>query len=261
MAGGRRRAETGKARGDNKVRHKQVRRGNQMPYKKGQSTLMGFLGMAPVMKATKTRLFGEPYILFGAFLLVCLYLYENGAILGRARSDKLTILAKLFPADLGKEESFINTLQNIAQERLNEYTREFQKEPSSFFDIFYLLELKKAGLSLADTNLKTLKKALGEKCSLKQFEAHIKMSGLEGIGFGSCFLELTEKMYRKGHENINMDVWNEMKEHGATLSEEPTVITLEEQEELVLQMVAAYTSEYYPELLDPLDLRGYVKKE
>jgi hypothetical protein len=231
-----------------------------MPYKEGQPTLIGFLGMAPVMKVTKTRLFGGPYILFGAFLLVCSFLYENGAILGRAKSDKLTILAKLFPADLGKEESFINELQNVAQERLNEYKREFEKEPSSFLDIFYLLELKKVGLSLADTNLKTIRKASEEKYSLKQAEPYIKMFGLEGIGFGSCFPELTEKMYRKGHENINMDVWAEMREHGATLPEEPTIITLEEQEEIVLQMVAAYTSEYYPELLDPLDLRSYLEQ-
>jgi hypothetical protein len=229
-----------------------------MPYKEGQPTLMGFLGMAPVMKATRTQLFGEPYIPFGAFLLVCSFLYENGTILGRARSDKLTILAKLFPTDPGKEENFINELQNVAQERLNEYKREFEKEPSSFLDIFYLLELKKVGLSLADTDLKTLKKALGEKCSLKQFENHIKMSGLEGIGFGSRFPELTERMYRNYHENIDMDKWSEARAHGLTIPEEPTRISLKEQEEAVLQMTAAYASEYYPELLDPLDLRGHL---
>ncbi len=221
---------------------------------------MGFLGIPIVTKVTKTRTFGGPYIYFGGFLMVCSYLYENGAILGRARSDKLTILAKLFPADLGKEENFINELQNIAQKRLNEYEREFQKEPSSFFDIFYLLELKKVGLSLADTNLKTLKKALEEKCSLKQFEAHIKMSGLEGIGFGSCFPELTARMYKNYHENIDVDKWSEARAHGLTIPEEPTRISLQEQEETVLQMTAAYASEYYPELLDPLDLRGYVEE-
>ena len=225
-----------------------------------ERTLMGFLGMVSVMKATKTRLFGGPYIPFGAFLLVCSFLYENGAILGRARSDKLTILAKTFPADPGKEDSFINELQNVARERLNEYKKEFKKEPSSFIDLFYLLELKRLGLSLADTELKTLRKASGERYSLKQAGPYIKMFGLEGIGFGSCFPELTEKMYRKGHENINMDVWTEMKEHGAALPEEPTIISLEEQEQLVLQMVAAYASEHYPELLDPLDLRSFVQE-
>jgi hypothetical protein len=234
--------------------------GNQMPYKEGQPTLFGVLGIVLVTKVTKTRLFGGPYIPFGALLLVCSFLYERGAILGRARSDKLMILAKLFPADPGKEESFINELQNVAQERLNEYKREFEKEPSSFLDIVYLLELKKVGLNLADTDLKTLKKASGEKFSLKQAEPHIKMFGLEGIGFGSQFPELTEKMYRKGHENM-LALINKcgLGEHGAAFPEKPTIITLEEQEELVLQMVANYASGYYPELLDPLDLRGYVE--
>ena len=229
-----------------------------MPYKEGQPTLMGFLGTGPVMKLTKTRLFGGPYIHFGGYLMVCSYLYENGAILGRARSDKLSTLAKMFPADPGKEDSFISELQNVAQERLNEYKREFEKEPNSFLDIFYLLELKRVGLDLADTDLKTLRKASGEKYSLKQAEPYIKMFGLEGIGFGSRFPELTEKLYRNYHESIDMGVWSKWAAR-LGIPEKPTIISLEEQEKTVLQMVAAYASEYYPELLDSLDLRGHLE--
>lgn len=84
------------------------------------------------------------------------------------------------------------------------------------------------------------------------------MFGLEGIGFGSSFPQLTEKMYRNLHESIDMDVWSKWRAHGLAIPEKPTQMTLEEQEALILQMVAAYTSEYYPELLDLLDLRGHL---
>jgi len=68
-------------------------------------------------------------------------------------------------------------------------------------------------------------------------------------------------MYRNAHESIKMDVWYEARAHGLAIPEKPTKISLEEQEGVVLQMVAAYTSEYYPELLDPLDLRCYIDTE
>ena len=228
-----------------------------MPHKEGQPTLMGFLGRVPVMRLTKIRLFGGPYIPFGSFMIVCSLLYETGAILGRARSDKSTILAKIFPTDPSKENSFINELQNKARKRLEEYKKELEKEPTSFRHLFFvLLESKKLGLSLAHTDFKTRIEVCGEKWSLKQAGPYIKMVGLEGIGFGSYFPELTEKMYRYYHESIPMDVWSKGSAAYLDIPEKPTIISLEEQEKTILQMVAAYTSEYYPELLDPLDLRG-----
>jgi len=233
-----------------------------MPYKEGQPTLIGFLAMPRVTKVANKPFFGEPYIPFGSFMIVCSLLYQNGAILGRARSDKLTILAKIFPTDPGKENSFINELQNKARKRLEEYMKELEKEPTSFRHLFFvLLESKKLGLSLAHIDFKTRLEVCGEKWSLKQAKPYIKMVGLEGIGFGSCFPELTEKMYRYEHESIPMDVWSRWRAAGLDLPEKPAITTLEEQERVVLEMVAAYTSEYYPELLGPLDLRSYLDAE
>jgi hypothetical protein len=223
-----------------------------MPYKEGQPTFIGFLSIPVVTKVAKTRLFGGPYVHFGGFLMVCSYLYENGAILGRAKRDKLTELAKMFSIP-GTEVENINSLQEQAKTRL----KKFGGEPSSFYIFFISGELEKLGLSLS-SDLKVLKKAFKEKWSLKTTEPFIKIFGLEGIGFGSSFPELTEKMYRNSYENIDMDVWTKHRAHGLAIPEKPTIISLEEQEKTVLQMVAAYASEYYPELLDPLDLRGYI---
>ena len=101
-------------------------------------------------------------------------------------------------------------------------------------------------------------KACDEKVPLEKAEPSIKAFELEGIGFGSSFPELTEKMYRNTLENIDRDVWAEMRAHGAPITEKPRIVSLEELEEATLQMVVAYASEYYPELIDPLDLRGHL---
>jgi len=238
-----------------------------MPWKEGQSTLMGFLGIPIVTKVAKTRLFGGPYIRFYNLCEVLSYLYTTGAILGRTKRDKLTELAKLFSIP-GTEEENMNWLQEQAKERLEKFRNEVGKEPDTFNEFILFKELESAiGLSMedwfkayADGNTRIMRVA-DEKVPLEKAELSIKLFGLEGVGFGISFPELTEKMYRNSYENIDMDMWSKHRAHGLAIPEKPTIISLEEQEKTVVQMVAAYASEYYPELLDPLDLRGYLDAE
>jgi len=84
------------------------------------------------------------------------------------------------------------------------------------------------------------------------------MFGLEGVGFGSSFPELTEKMYINTYEKVNLDNWARGVAAGIDIPAQPEIVSLEEREEAVLLIVAVYTADYYPELLDPLDLRGYI---
>lgn len=238
-----------------------------MPYKEGQRTLMGFLGIPIVTKASKTRLFGGPYIRFYDLCAVLSYLYTTGAILGRARRNKLSILAKLFSIP-GTEKENIDGLQEEATKRFVKFKNEVGNEPDTFNKFILFRELESAiGLGMEDwfkayTEGDTkIMKVADEKVPLEKAEPVIKKFQLEGIGFGSSFPELTEKMYRNAFENIDMDAWADARAHGLAISEKPTIISLKEQEEIVLQMVAAYTAEYYPELLDPLDLRDYINIE
>ena len=234
-----------------------------MPYKEEQTTLIGFLGIPIVTKAAKTRLFGGPYIRFYNMFEVISYLYMAGAILARARRSKLSILAKMISIP-GREKEFLNWLHKQAKERLEKFRNEVGKEPDTFYDFILTRELKEAGIGIEESfeayqrGDKSMMKAADEKVPLKDAEPLIKSFQLEGIGFGSAFPELTEKLYRNTFEKIDRDSWIEARKYGLAVPEEPTIISLEEQEEIVLQMVAGYASEYYPELLDPLDLRGHL---
>ena len=55
-----------------------------------------------------------------------------------------------------------------------------------------------------------------------------------------------------------MNEWAEARSYGLNIPEKPDIIPLDEREKEILQMVAAYTAEFYPELLDSLDLRNYL---
>ena len=241
-----------------------------MPYKEGQPTFIGFLGIPIVTQAAKKRLFGGPYIRFYDLCGVLSYLYTAGAILGRARQNKLSVLAKLFSIP-GTEKENVDGLQEEAAKRLSNFRSEVGKEPDTFTEFILFRELESAiGLSMKDwlkantkgkiIGNKKIMKVADEKVPLEEAVPSVSMFGLEGIGFGSSFPELTEEMYRNSFENIDMDLWSKHRAVGLAIPEKPDVLNLEEQEKAVLQMVAAYTAEYYPELLDPLDLRGYIQE-
>lgn len=222
---------------------------NKMFKAEPEQTLMGYLGVDIVRKATETRLFGGPYMRFINFLQVVAFLYETGAILGRAKRDKVNILEKML-GEPEREGELIKLWQEKAKERLEK----FGKEPDSFLDFIYSTELAELGLSLTGfPDLKTMRKTLGEKFpATQELELTIKIHGLEGIGFGSSFADLTEKMVRNLYEKIDMDKWSEARAHGVALPEKPRKISFEGREEEVLTEVANYTRQYFPKLLKPL---------
>ena len=69
-----------------------------MPYVEGQLTFIDFLGYQPVMAMAKKRLFGDPYLTFNDYCGVLASVYESAAVVGRAKSDKLSIIEKIVEA-------------------------------------------------------------------------------------------------------------------------------------------------------------------
>jgi len=197
-------------------------------------------------------LFGGHYIRFLPFLDVGGWLYETGAILGRARHDRLEILATML-CEPGREEGFCEWLYDLARKRIAEYGT----EPDSFLRFFTEMELRKARVSLSDP--RQLKRAADMKLSLEQAGTMSQLHFLEGIGFGSAFPDLTERMWRQTYEPIKEDVWDawaDARRHGLHIPvPEGRPPTLEEREQQVLVQVASYATEYFPDLVEPLGLR------
>jgi len=166
-------------------------------------------------------------------------------------------------AQSGTKKKFISVIQKSAQERLDRYREKFREEPDDF--LFFILNgiLERVGLDDVKALEKaTAKKAFNEKWPVEKVELDIKVYGMESIGFGSLFSELTEKMYRNTDKNNDTNAWPEARAYGVAMPEKPSVMeSFEEREKSVLLMVALYAQIYYPELLDTLDFRKIVEEE
>lgn len=235
-----------------------------MPYIKGQPSLPGFFGKPIVHTLVKTRLIGGPYIKMPHFFAVISHMYTIGAVLGRAQKGTILHLFKMVSMPEGEGE-YLDFMQTEAKKRLTAYTVEKGKEPKNFIEFIWWKELEEAvGLSMEEcfealrNKDRRITKAFSEKWSLNKFEFDIKIYFVEGMAFGSIYPKKTEMLYRNAYEKKDTEAWSKVDESGLHIAEKPSMPSLEEQEDIILQMLAAYTSTYYPELLGSLKLKPYL---
>ena len=211
-------------------------------------SLMAYLAMEPVNPVVQRRLFGKPYLLFGNYLVVSWYMYEAGAVLGRAKRDRLVTLERILARGAAaRQGETIRFLQGEAEVQL----RRFGQKPDNFFEFILWRDLD-THRPFADVD--TTRRALDTKVMLEGVEPIIKIWGLEGIGFGSLFPQLTETMYRRGHD-ISAERWSHARRQGLVLPEQPVAVSFEEGEKHILSRVETYTREYFPELVVALGFR------
>ena len=242
-----------------------------MPFKEGQLSLTGSLVEIPLKQALKKQLFGGRYLRFWDYFTFLNFQYESGAILGRAKRDRIDTLMNILVVPGTDAREFAAMMQKQARERLEKFKKELGKAPDTFYEFIFRRELDRV-LAAVGLNLdkvfeeymrgdKEVVKVFDRKVSLKDAWPLIQAYGAEGIGFGGSFPELTETMYKNSSENINMDEWTEVRNKmGVDIPEVPDMLSLEEKEKSVLGLAAVYVAEFWPELLDPLDLRNIIEK-
>jgi hypothetical protein len=244
-----------------------------MPFKEGQPTLTGVLSWLPLKPVVKERRFGGRYLRAFDYFYMLGFQYENCALLGRAYYDKINLLTRMLVREENKVDELVKNLQDVSSNRLNKFRNEVGEEPKSFYHFISMREydsvlVRAFGLPLDELillaarsrEIKEVKKLFDREVPLEVATDKARIYGLEGIGFGSSFPELTEKMYKNAYENVDMDMWTKAREIGVDIPEKPDFIPLEEREKPILTAAAAYAAEFYPELLDPLDLRGYIEE-
>ena len=229
---------------------------------------MAYIGMGPVHQVAKKRLFGGPYLHFADFVTVSGYLYQAGALIGRARLDKLMVLARMI-AHPGNEEEVIDRARAAALRRRDEYVDVYGEQPTSFPVFLLATEYARVGIAnplrgtgpITESFIKRVAKVAAVKMPLNGIESRIKDAMLEGLGFGSSLPELTEQMVTNANQAIDEEKWSEARQYGLDISETPVMVSLAEQEQDVLSMVATYAQEYFPELVDPLGLSDLVERD
>jgi len=224
-----------------------------MPYKEGQPTLTDFLVWLKLqlniyLKVVKKKEGAEPYVYQFEYFMLLQQIFLDGAALGRAMCNKIDEFKKvlLIPNHTGDEVLELAT--KAAEARLADFKKEYGNEPSNFSDFIHGELFKGAiGLSLRDCGevlihdkkrykeiKRTVDKKGRQKVVLSQEAIYDVLTNYSylGIGFGIKFPELTESICSKAY--------------------------LESLEEYLLPLLADYTQEFYPELIDDLELRDYI---
>ncbi|MBU4227135.1 hypothetical protein KJ987_02680 [bacterium] len=248
--------------------------------------LQGFLANVIVESLTRNTLFEKHYVSLAKCISLLQLGYETGAVLGYARGNKLDILNKMLSMQDMIFDNIIKDMQKSEKKRLDDFKKEHGGKPDTFADfIYWPLWERATGLTLDDlfkplgwetlgrtrkrlSNI--IQKKLGSKVPFEQAQPEIGGFLLGGLGFGSTFPDLTVKMFKNIYNKKNEgELWSISKTLGLSTPEdlsrriglstpEGYPPTLREKEKLILGTVALYTSQYYPELLDPLDLRGHL---
>jgi hypothetical protein len=258
-----------------------------MSKKKGCISLQGFLVNILLKSLVRKTLFGKRYIPVATYLLLLQIEYETGAILGLARRNKLDILKKMLSIQGLNFDNVIKDIHETEKTRLDKFKKEHIDDPKTFANFIYWPFWETAtGLRLDDLYgpsdieprerkrkrlSKIIQNKLGVKIPFEEAQPRIGGFLLGGLGFGSTFPELTTKMLKNMYvyKKNNEELWNISRALGFSTPEDiyrkiglPAPVgrppTLKEKENMVLGTVAFYTSQYYPELLDPLDLRGHL---
>ena len=249
--------------------------------------LQDFLANAIVESLTRNTLFEKHYISLAKCISLLQIAYETGAVLGYARGNKLDILNKMLSIQGMFFDNTVKDMQKSEKKRLDDFKKEYGEKPDTFADfIYWPLWESTTGLPLndlfapsgAETREKKQKRIsdiiqnkLGAKILLEEAQSKISTFLIKGLGFGSAFPELTAKMFNNVYvcKKNDEELWNITKTLGfATpidLSKRISLPTTKwrpptpkQNERIVLGTVAFYTSQYYPELLDSLDLSYYL---
>jgi hypothetical protein len=231
-------------------------------------TLAEYLGMTQIGSMAEKKLFGGYDVPLMRFLTVGFWLFNEGAVFGRARSNKLETVAKMFlgidlvanavaqlglPAQLANNEQWVfEFLRKVGTDGMTHYHNRYQREPESLLDL-WLTSFAPPEFDFRD--LQKMRQLANSKIrlgiALQQSDSWLFV----GISFGASFPELVEKLWKKEYEEHDPESWSFWREHGLDIPEKFTPIPLEEMEQQVLAEVTSYVTEYIPELVNPLSLR------
>lgn len=208
-------------------------------------SLTAYLVFPMAGEAVEKGLFGAPYMRFGRFLEIGFYVFTTGVLLGRARRDRIEILARLLAVP-ERENELCAFLRRAGTLLLEEYGR----EPESPLEFFMSTQLARAGLTYPVGLLQAAKR----KVPLTQADEGFSAFLLEGIAFGASLPDLAEALLTEICDKPDPESWRQARRAGLDIPEQQQTWPLEEWEQRVLLQVAAYAHQFRPDLVEPLGL-------
>ncbi len=212
--------------------------------------------------AVKRRFFGRPYLRFRRYLGCYLEAFEFGVVLGYAFRDKLTSFAKLLSQPAHGEE-FSAELMPLIQRNARALVAGQGGEPQSFVHLSMLAEEERIKAAWREHGVGQAQVGFMEKHYEIPVEiAYRNLAGAvtAGLGFGSVFPELAERLWKAEHEYpVSREEWSAAKKLGIVASdseEPPPSITLARRQEEILAQLASFVMTTRPELMSELGIRA-----
>ncbi|MFC2032525.1 hypothetical protein ACFLUS_04080 [Chloroflexota bacterium] len=206
----------------------------------GKVTLFSQLGSPALEKVSSAGPAGQLYVSLSGLLHVCAYLYETGAILGRARQDRLSELLLMSFAE--EMEYCVAELRHLLRRRLEQSG----KHAHSFYTFYLHGTMRDMNMNFDINDMREAHSNIRNKTEAGHF---LEYAGAEGLLLGGWYPDLTEKMYSKGY-GAQEDIINEMTRGVSLLPEEIATASIREREQVILNSVNALISQYYPEFVD-----------
>ena len=201
-----------------------------------------------VAPAAKKRLFIPPHLPFVSYLGCYEVAFETGVVLGYSFRDRLATFAELF-SQPGREQELVTFLQELAAQHLTEVG-----EPKGFIDLALRHEESRIKAKWRESGINEAQIDYLTKHHRMPLEQALKNAGVAvstGIGLGSAFPEMTERLWKVVYESpMNRDEWQRWRKAGLDVGDEvPEPLPLARRQEQLLLMVESFVSVTRPELL------------
>lgn len=166
-------------------------------------------------------------IRFSVMLQTCAYLYETGAVFGRACPGRIVGILESLHSQ-GYDHCDLDSLKWALKTRLENTSRECK----SLYTFYLDLTMRNFNM---DFSVWGMKKAHHELRTLNEIWEHLDHAGAEGLAMGRFFPDLTEALYNKRFDAEN-GIIREMKAHGVIAPDESKQPDIDKREQLVVEM-------------------------
>ncbi len=200
-----------------------------------KSTLFTHLGSTALDHVSGAGPAGRCYVPLSGLLHVCAYLYETGAILGRARRDRISeLIAMSF--DTHEREICLAELRRLLRRRLERSGR----YAHSFYTFYLHGTMRDMNLYFDINSIREAHNDIRLKSEVWHF---MEYAGAEGLLLGGWYPDLVGKMYGKGYGEQE-HIINEITRGIVLLPEGTSIMSIREREKVILNKVSAFISQY-----------------
>lgn len=195
------------------------------------------------------------FVRMGPLIMTGAFLFETGAVLGRAMRDRLATFTYPFCSTTPDNAELADFIR-----RQGQAVASAAPEVNTIHELVFISEMRKADPTLPAEQWSAWLLANGDA------EVTVDLAGQMGLmyqssgaGFGAEFPDRFEELYANSYARQDPADWKRMHEAGLDIpSEQDGFVPLDARTKNDLNMFAEYCAEFYPEYVAQLGLQEYV---